>query len=67
MENELDDRYEEEVSTRISPRKLIYSSDSAMSLSDILSVTEGLDPSKVVIDIDFEVPDWTALIIYIQD
>jgi hypothetical protein len=37
--------------------------NSPVTLQEIIELTKGIDPSKVVIDIKFEVPDWTWLVI----
>jgi hypothetical protein len=44
-----------------------FDADVIVTLKDILDLTKDVDPSKVVIDINFEVPDWTNLVLRISE
>lgn len=41
--------------------------DEPISLNELLELVKGEDPEKVIIASDFEVPDWTRLVIYVRE
>lgn len=64
---ELDERYNlPEISSPTKKIKTVAVEDS-FKLSEILELVGDADPTKVDISIEFEVPDWTSIVITVTE